>query len=315
MFCSTIIPTVGRDSLSRSVESVLGQDFPEEEFEVIVVNDSGSPLPAAEWQNSDKVKSIDTNRTERSVARNTGAAAARGRYLHFLDDDDWILPGAFSHFYELAKNSPAAWLYGSTQLLDRQGNPLIRLTHGLQGNIFVMLMAGEWIPLQSSLIETSSFMKVGGFLNRLNISEDVDLARRIGLFYEFSSLPEVVACIGMGNNSSTSDYDSLPEFSRQARELILEEVGVFNRLFTSATSSEWLGRIPRIYLTSMLWNFQRLRFFTGFSRGAFAMLSMVLARKSLFTSSFWNSMLKQYDSVTFARGFQEAEKRKVGSTV
>jgi glycosyltransferase involved in cell wall biosynthesis len=315
MLVSTIIPTIGRESLSRSVESVLGQNFSENDYEIIVVNDSGVPLPEQDWQLSEKVKVVETNRAERSTARNTGAVAARGKYLHFLDDDDWILPNAFSSFFRLAQTSRAAWLYGSTQLVDRQGNPLILLKHQMQGNIFVKVMAGEWIPLQASLIDRGVFHQVGGFEPRLSVTEDVDLARRIALSFEFSSISEVVACIGMGKEDSTTEYDMAPVYSRQARERILDKKGVFTRLLGSADSSEWRGRIPRIYLTSMIWNIQRGRFSTALSRGLFAQVSMIFAGRSLLNTSFWRSLLKQYESVTFTRGFQEAANRELGSTV
>ena len=94
MFCTSIIPTVGRKTLQRAVQSVLDQNFSADEFEVIVVNDSGSPLPFADWQSSPLVRVIHTDHQERCVARNTAAALAKGTYLHFLDDDDWMLPGA-----------------------------------------------------------------------------------------------------------------------------------------------------------------------------------------------------------------------------
>ena len=45
MFSSTVIPTVNRPTLSRTVRSVLDQDFTAGDFEVIVVNDSGQTLP------------------------------------------------------------------------------------------------------------------------------------------------------------------------------------------------------------------------------------------------------------------------------
>src|SRR5919108_3058002 len=94
IFCSIIIPTIGRSTLDRSVLSVLDQDFTQADFEVIVVNDSGQPLPEAGWHHSAQVHIINTNRRERSFARNSGAAIARGDYLGFLDDDDWLLQGA-----------------------------------------------------------------------------------------------------------------------------------------------------------------------------------------------------------------------------
>src|SRR3970040_2395364 len=109
MFCSAIIPTVGRSTLTRAVESVLTQSLPASAFEAIVVNDSGVPLPEADWQKSGRVQVVTTNRRERSVARNTGAAAANGRYLHFLDDDDWLFPNAYRYLFELSQASHAKW--------------------------------------------------------------------------------------------------------------------------------------------------------------------------------------------------------------
>src|SRR5262245_17611149 len=100
MFSSTIIPTVGRHTLARAVNSVLSQNFDKDDFEVIVVNDSGQSLRQQDWQSSNRVKVINTNRRERSVARNAGASIARGKYLHFLDDDDWLFPDALCHFWQ-----------------------------------------------------------------------------------------------------------------------------------------------------------------------------------------------------------------------
>jgi len=105
IFCSAIIPTVGRSSLSRSVDSVLQQKLPEDNFEVIVINDAGIPLPGEKWQDSKKVQIVNTNQRERSVARNTGAAIARGQYVHFLDDDDWLAPEAYLHLWELSRTN------------------------------------------------------------------------------------------------------------------------------------------------------------------------------------------------------------------
>jgi glycosyltransferase involved in cell wall biosynthesis len=119
MFCSIIIPTIGRDTLARAVASVLNQTLTADSFEVIIVNDSGRPLPPAAWQQHEQVRVLTTNRHERSVARNAGAAIAKGRYLGFLDDDDWLLPDALSHFWELAQQKPTAvWLYGGIQIVD-----------------------------------------------------------------------------------------------------------------------------------------------------------------------------------------------------
>jgi len=56
MLCSTVIPTINRPSLERAVKSALNQGLGPEQHEVIVVNDSGAPLPDYEWLCSPLIK-------------------------------------------------------------------------------------------------------------------------------------------------------------------------------------------------------------------------------------------------------------------
>lgn len=306
MFCSTIIPTVGRSTLTRAVESILNQTFTADDFEVIVVNDSGQSLTRANWQRSERVQVINTNRRERSVARNTGAAIAKGRYLHFLDDDDWLAPDALQNLRTLVQTSDADWLYGGSQLVDRQGKSLLQLHHGLNGNCFIQVMAGEWVPLQASLIETKTFFSVGGFNPLISGPEDIDLLRRIALHGDIAETQAVVAYIVRGEDGSTTDYKHHPEMSRRARETILNSPDVFTRMCASASSSYWYGRIFRAYLTSLVWNLQHKRLLLAVSRGMFGLAGLALAGPHLLSSSFWRAVAKPHASETFSRGLQEA---------
>lgn len=308
MICSVIIPTVGRPSLTRTVESVLEQTPPVGDFEVLVINDSGRSLEETGWQKSKQVQVIDTNRRERSVARNTGAALARGQYLHFLDDDDWLVSGAYRHLWELSQTSRATWLYGMTQLVDRQHHPLIRLRHGLQGNCFLQAMAGEWIPLQSSWIERKTFMRIGGFNPLLTGPEDIDLLRRILLEEEVAETPNLISHVIMGGDGSTTDYAQHPQASRWAREKLLDAPNVYARMNASASDPFWRGRLMRIYLTSLVWNLQRRRLFAAASRAGSSAVSALQTGTGLLAGSFWRAVMKSYASTTFAAGFQEFQK-------
>lgn len=308
MLCSTVIPTIGRPELSRAVHSVLDQAFAADDFEIIVVNDSGQPLPQADWQQSERVQVIRTSRRERSVARNTGAAIASGRYLHFLDDDDWLLPGALENFCELARRAgDAAWLYGGAQLVDRAGEPLIQLHHRMSGNCFIQVMAGEWIPSQASLIRTEAFFAVGGFNPLISVTEDIDLCRRIALGGTIAGTPKTVACIEMGEEGSSTDYARAAEYSRWAREKILSEPRAFARMRASATAGFWHGRIVRAYLTSAVWNLQHRNVFTAASRTTSGLAGFALAGRHILSQSFWRAVTRRYESETFLRGFREAD--------
>ena len=308
MFCSTIIPTVGRHTLSRAVNSVLSQSLDSDHFEVIVVNDSGQPLSTDGWQSSTRVQIINTNRRERSVARNTGAAIAHGKYLHFLDDDDWLFPDALQHFWELSQNNHAFWLYGSSQLITRDGSKLIQLHHGIQGNCFLQAMAGEWIPLQASLIDAKLFHQLGGFSTLITGPEDIDLFRRVCLLGDIAETPHLIANIERGDEGSTTDYNQHPEMSRWAREGILDTDDVFLRMKDGVNASFWLGKLFRIYVTSALWNFQRKRIFTAGNRLMYGLAVILLGHYRILTKDFWVAFIRSYQSPAFERGLRNSVK-------
>lgn len=305
LFCSTIIPTIGRDTLTRAVESVLSQKTLNFSLEIIVVNDSGRDLPELPWMADPRVRVLHTLRRERSVARNTGAACARGAYVHFLDDDDWLLPGAMIAFKQLAAQAPqATWLYGATQLVDRDDTPLIQLRHGLRGNCFTQIMAGEWIPLQASLIPADTFFELRGFLPGLSSTQDVDLCRKAALLGDFAETEAVVACVGMGEKNSTTDRAKHLGYARWARDQILNARGVFSRMRASAANGALAGRIVRIFLTSAVWNLQNRKPLTALSRGGYGVASLVFGLPHFFSAQFWGAIRKPYASPTFAKGFE-----------
>lgn len=304
MFCSTIIPTIGRSSLSRAVCSVLDQEFGYDDFEVIVVNDSGRSLPYLEWQKSPRVQIVNTNRHERSVARNTGAAIAKGKYLHFLDDDDWLFPDALRHLWQLSQNNQKAWLYGSSQLVERNGRELIQLHHEIQGNCFLHAMAGEWIPVQSSLIQADLFHRLGGFSALITGPEDIDLFRRVCLYGATAGTSRLIASIERGAAGSTTNYNQHSQLSRLAREGILDDPGAFHRMKERATSGYWLGRMSRIYFTSVIWNLRHKRLASAASRLVSGLKVILLSHFKIASLNFWNALLKPYQSPTFARGIR-----------
>lgn len=302
MFCTTVIPTLGRATLDRAVKSVLSQELPSGDFEVVVVNDSGRSLTEAPWQNHRRVRLVHSNRRERSVARNLGAAMARSKYLHFLDDDDWLLPGAFSRLHDLAARTEAGWLYGATLLVDRRGRPLIPLRHRWQGNVFVQAMAGEWIPLQASLIRCDSFFAVGGFDNRLAGPEDVDICRRIALHFPFSGTQELVACIAMGAEQSSTDWQVHAGQSRRARERILDEATTFSRLRRSSGNSYWKGKILRIYATSLLWNLMHRHWSRIASRMVRTLGTGLLSTPYALAPDYWRAVAGSHQGFAFRDG-------------
>ena len=318
MFVSTVIPTIGRHTLERSVESVLSQGLSVNEHEVIVVNDSGEPLLPADWQRDPRVSILNTQRRERGFARNAGAATASGTYLHFLDDDDWLAEGALTAFRDridrFTDETLPKWVFGVSQLVDRDDRPLIQLRHALSGNCLAQIMAGEWVPLQSSLYLSDTFFQVGGFDPLIPGAEDVDLVRRIALETDVIGVDATVGWIRMGTQGSSTDYEKSRRDIRGSREKVLECAPTFGRMLASSTTAYLRGCIVRVYFTSALWNLRRRRWLMAMSRLLHGLWAAVRSFWYLPTRSFWQALIAQFRNETFERGFAEAGLQFVPNT-
>lgn len=121
MNVSVVIATCNRRLLAReAVRSALAQTFPA--AQIIVVSDGSTDDTArAIREEFPTVQVIEQPNLGRSVARNTGIAAATGEWVAFLDDDDlWHRDKLEKHrFYLqaqpecLAMNNPV-WIFGET---------------------------------------------------------------------------------------------------------------------------------------------------------------------------------------------------------
>lgn len=102
---SIIVPVFNNENLlSRCIESVLKQSFAN--FELILVNDGSTDASGRlcdEWCKKDKrVQVIHQRHAGVSAARNKGISCSRGKYVVFVDSDDWVMPGYLSNLQKLA---------------------------------------------------------------------------------------------------------------------------------------------------------------------------------------------------------------------
>ncbi len=101
---SLVVPLYcAQDSLSRCVDSILGQTY--SNLELILVDD-GSPddCPAIcdQYALADcRVRVIHQENRGVSAARNAGIDAATGEYLAFVDSDDWVEPDYLAYLWML----------------------------------------------------------------------------------------------------------------------------------------------------------------------------------------------------------------------
>lgn len=90
--------------LRKCVDSLLNQDLPKEDYEIILVDD-GSPDGcgeicdeyAAKFHN---IKVVHRENGGLSAARNSGIEIAQGKYIQFVDSDDYLEPNVLKTLIE-----------------------------------------------------------------------------------------------------------------------------------------------------------------------------------------------------------------------
>ena len=95
--------------LPKCIESVISQTFTE--WEMILVDD-GSPDRSGEICDEyalrdSRIKVLHKQNGGPSSARNLGIEHAQGKYIWFVDSDDWIEQGALSRIFNIMDNSSA----------------------------------------------------------------------------------------------------------------------------------------------------------------------------------------------------------------
>lgn len=104
---SIIVPVYNTAKyLEQCLESVVNQSL--KDIEVICVNDGSTDnsLEILERyaQKDERIKIITQHNQGQSAARNKGLEIAQGRYIGFVDSDDWIDETMFEKLYQNAKS-------------------------------------------------------------------------------------------------------------------------------------------------------------------------------------------------------------------
>lgn len=173
-FFSIIIPTFNRSQrLLVAVQSVQQQTF--KDFEIVVVDDGGSDdsKEMLRQLNDPRIKYLRQENAGPSAARNTGIAAAIGKYFLFLDSDDSLTPGVLQahHHALLANGAQLSFSYAS--YLNERGEEFVRIKPSTNHGAFGPRLSGAFA------IDASLLGQVGGYDPQLFYSENTDLFIRI----------------------------------------------------------------------------------------------------------------------------------------
>lgn len=202
---SIICRTLGRPELQQALHSIASQDYLN--IEIVLVDAAGDnslDFAAA----GDRVLELVTTGAalSRSQAANAGLEAARGKYIQFLDDDDWIDPVHVSQLVSVLESSDEiAAVYSSTQKTNSAGEPLDYVFR--EGFDPILLMRDNYIPIHAILFDSALLENGCRFDEAFDIYEDWDFWLQLSQHTNFKHIDSVTAYYREGGDSETAAED------------------------------------------------------------------------------------------------------------
>jgi glycosyltransferase involved in cell wall biosynthesis len=196
---SIVIPTFNRDhTIERALRSAMAQSL--QDFEILIVDDASTDNTAVVLAQFDdpRIKHFrhDENRFA-GAARNTGMAAANGKYIAFLDSDDAWLPEKLQRQVGLLEGidkdcgcSYTGAIINTTGGLKKQ-TIYQPLWHGYAMQAYLLDKFVIWTP--TFLFRTELLQQTGPFDTSLIRAEDIDFYLRILQQCKLSCVSEPMA--------------------------------------------------------------------------------------------------------------------------
>ena len=201
--------------LPYTIESVISQDY--QDFEFIILDDGSTDTTA------EVIRSY-SDRIEYHYQENAGVAEAcsrvitlaRGDYLHLLDADDALLPGALTRNVEMLEANPtAAIAYSDALIIDSDNHVTGRRTAPLwmskselvpSARAFRELLHGCHITNSTVMIRRSVAESMPLFQAHAVPGEDWDLWLRISAEHDLAYTRQPLGAYRVHNSSITSGY-------------------------------------------------------------------------------------------------------------
>lgn len=135
---SIIIPVYNaKKYIKKGVESILLQEV--NDLQIILVDDGstdGSDMICDEFEKRENISVIHKENGGSSSARNSGIKVATGKYITFMDVDDYFEPNTFKEIYNLLNNNDIDLVDFGYNYVSSSGEKIPTINHNKKNCLF-----------------------------------------------------------------------------------------------------------------------------------------------------------------------------------
>lgn len=197
---SVVIPAYNAAAcVARAVDSVLAQSWTDREL-LVVDDGSRDGTVAVLGAYGDRVRVLTQANAGPAAARNLGLRQARGRYVAFLDADDWWLPSKLSRQVELLDQRPeVGFCSTATRVIAQDGTPGADWPCSCDGTPLLETLFVRSAAVSGStsgvLARRELLLEAGGFDASLRGFEDPDLWIRLAARTAYACIDEPLTVV------------------------------------------------------------------------------------------------------------------------
>ncbi|WP_188112021.1 glycosyltransferase family 2 protein [Aquimarina sp. RZ0] len=221
-FFSVIIPLYNKEcSVCKTLKSVLEQSY--EDFEIVIINDGSTDNSEDIVLNfkDSRIKYFYRENSGVADARNLGIKKATGKFIAFLDADDYWYPNHLEVLFQLYLKFPEAGLYSTSyekrynskstfpanfRNIDAKGEDFLIVDDFFDSNTIDQIV---WTS--ACAIPIKIFDSIGLFDNTIThgAGEDTDLWIRIALHFEVALATFITATYNLDATNRISNTNTL----------------------------------------------------------------------------------------------------------
>jgi glycosyltransferase involved in cell wall biosynthesis len=168
--------------LAETIESVLGQDYPEIEYVVVDDGSTDGSLEIARRYEADLHELVVKENAGQVAAINNGFSRTDGGLMAFVNSDDTLLPGAVSEMVaELEADPSLVMVYGDSLYTDEHSNEIGYLPSRVWDPVHMVRVCENHVVQPSSMWRRSAWEQAGPFDERAYYFFDFEFYLRLSV--------------------------------------------------------------------------------------------------------------------------------------